>query len=239
MNFLVILLSSLMLGQAALASDSAVCANLLASGGYKVILRQARELGVVQSDDPVPLEQLYLKLKDAEWSAPGAFNLGYWEKHFAVENLSEPERLQFFRNSVHALYVRAASLWRIQEVRTQVGPVMHPETEAVLAALLRRGFSPWGLEDRDLTPAAAREHFRERKWMAWPWAKLAMFLSAWRESGTDLSKFWDEHADGLPADFYQWIYIALNGRREGPVCCLSEPGCMTCPHNRRWRIKKD
>jgi hypothetical protein len=220
-------------------ASAPTCANILASGGYKTILRQASELGVVASTEAIPLEELYLKLKDAEYSEPPDLDLGYWRNHFSVGGLSEAERRQFFLNSVHALYIRVARLWRIQEVRIQVGPVMHPETETVLAGLLKKSFSPWGLEDRDLTPAAAREHFRAKRWMSWPWAKLAMFLSAWRESGTDLSKFWDEHSDGLPADYYQRIYVAVKDRRDGPVCCLSEPGCVTCPHNRRWRIKKD
>lgn len=231
------------------SKSAATCANLLATGGYKVILRQANDLGILDSpSEPVPLEQLYLKLKDAEYSKLSADELratllAARQKHFAIEGMSAKELRQFYENSVNALYVRVAALWYVQEVRTQVGPVMRTELEQTLARLLAREFSPWSLEDRDLKPAAAREHLRERSWMRWPWVKLAAFMTEWIESrgdanfsSSEFGKFWDSRAQsyGLKYEFYQKLYLALNRVAEAPACCHSEPGCVTCPHNRRW-----
>lgn len=247
------LLIALLFTIPAYASDGAVvCANLLASGGYKVILRQAHDLGVVESaTDPVPLEQLYLKLKDAEITKPDAEELraklaATRQKQFAIEAMSAPEIRQFYKNSLKALYVRTAGLWYTQEVRTQVGPVMSKELEESLTRYLKQSFSPWGLEDRDLTPQAARDLFKQRKWMSWPWQRIAALMAGWYESrdgdlsfdSKEFGKFWDANARDLSHEIFQKMYLALNHVADSPACCLSEPGCVNCPHNRRWRRKE-
>jgi len=245
----ILLLLLFVIGAAAHPSDNVTCANLLASGGYKVILKQAHDLGLVKSvTEPVPLEQLYLRLKTAEWTEADIEQLrssllAARQRQFQIDTMSAPELQQFYQNAIHALYIRVVDLWRTQEVRMLVGPVMRRDVEEALSRMLAREFSPWGLEHRELTPEAAREHFRTRKWMMQPWSKYAVFLTEWFEGhpekfdAREFSKFWDQKASvhALNFEMYQRFYMALNRAVEPSICCLSEPGCVACPHNRRWR----
>lgn len=218
-------------------ASSLTCANLLASGGYKMILRQAGELGVADLETVLPLQSFYLQLKEAEWSVVDASEirarLASRSGRYQIEELSDQDSIQFYRNALRSLYIRVAEMWRVQEVRTQVGPVMKPEIEEILSALLARSFSPWSLEDADLQPASARTHFAERKWMFWPWVKLAGFINGYLESKKEFSDYWDEHDQELPFEFYQKLKLAI-AQKNTKACCLSEPGCRNCPHNRAW-----
>lgn len=230
---------------------AATCANLLASGGYRNAVKQAFELGIVASPAEVmPLEEFYLQLKNAEAAPPPNLRevLTNTRQHqFAIDAMSERELRQFYTNAVNTLYVRIANYWAVQEVRTQVGPVMNRALETTLTRVLAQYFSPWRLEDKDLRPESAREHFRQKKWIMLPWQKIASFVTEWQShsgetkfSSMEFSKFWDARAPsyGLNHDVYQRLYLALSRGPDAPACCLSEPGCVACPHNRRWRIKR-
>ncbi len=237
------------------AETQATCANLLGGSTYRVLLKQAFDLDLVDSPEQiVPLEQLYLQLKDAEWNVPADLRerlTGARNRQYKISEMSEKELRQFYANAVNTLYVRVTELWTVQEVRTQVGPVMDRTTEATLTRLLAQYFSPWRLVDRDLTPEAARAHFKQRAWMMLPWQKIASFVTEWQDRGAGLreqngdskfnraefSKFWDERAQayGLSFEMYHRLSLALNRGPDVAVCCHSEPGCVACPHNRRWR----
>lgn len=218
-------------------ASSETCANLLASGGYKKVLRQAFDLGVLEADEAPPLQNLYLKLKDAEW-APLEIDkvrgrIESKARHYRVSQMDDREAIQFYRNSLRGLYIRVAEMWRLQEVRTQVGPVMKSELEDILGMLLARSFSPWSLEDAELSPQAAREHFESRRWMMWPWMNIAGFTAGFLESDKSFSDYWDQAGAPLPFEYYHKLNRAL-AEQKLKTCCLSEPGCRNCPHNRAW-----
>ena len=229
-------------------ADDSVCANLLASGTYKIVMRQAGELNPEVFDGSLKsLEQFYVDLKDQEYAMPDPVFVKtrlqeFRAKVFEVGALSDEEALQFYRNNLRSLYIRVAHLWSIQEARNSVGPVMSPPVEQAIAALITQYIRPWRLTDRELMPDTAREHFRARAWMMQPWLSIAGFLVEWFAHHPDefearaFSKFWDERASHyhLEFEFYQRMASVLDGAHERRFCCLSTPGCVTCPNNRRW-----
>lgn len=229
------------------------CQVLLGHGEHQVISRQASVL-VGEAVDALSMRELYLKLKEQETSLPEDISLlrvrllsSDRARLYDFERLSDQELLQYRRNAMQALYARVASLWRAQEVRGLAGEwSANHQVMEVLVRLFKKSFLPWGLEDSDLSLEKARAYFAERPWREWPWAEMATLLADFMRhhpgefSSQDFSRFWDKRAGelGLPFEFYSRLERVLRERSEPSVCCLSEPGCVTCPHNRRWLLKK-
>jgi hypothetical protein len=225
-----------------LTVHAADCGFLLRDGNYKSILKQIEILNpeILRAREPSPA-QIYLDLKNEseriasrEIDAPLIQRLRETQRdHFAVEGLDARAMTIFYRNALYQLEQRVASLWRQQEVRSLAGRPLSPGAQNFAEHLLDSFFSPNGLNDRSMTFNEAQEYFRTRPWMEFNWSEAIRAVELALQSATPPG---DIH---LP-EIFNWseqnrIRLALMQDRRPGVCCLSEPGCTLCPHNREVR----
>lgn len=119
------------------------------------------------------------------------------------------------------------------------------EVQEIAGHILDQFFRPWNLDSENLTTEEARNYFARRAWSSLPWTSLVQFLEMWThaksDGGTssDFSRFWQSNSAkfNLSADLYSVILVAIGKAGHRERCCHSQPGCMDCPHNRRW-LKK-
>lgn len=226
------------------------CNDLLSSSGAKVILRLANELNpqlFPSNEESLTLEDLYLRMKAEEAHPTSAQELRpnllvSRGRQYQIEQMSDLEIQQFYQNAIRALYARVADQWRRQEVQRLTGITPSRDVQEITGHLLDQFLRPWNLDSENLTAEEARIYFERRAWSTLPWVSLLQFLEAWMQAKSvqstsrDFQHFWDfKSAEfNLDADLYSRVAMAFGkvGHRES--CCHSRPGCVECPHNRRW-----
>ena len=227
------------------------CDFLLKSGNYSAILKQIQilnpEIFIRPNSSPA---EMYLALKreseriarDEISTELSAHLRATQSEHFAVDTLIS--LTIFYRNALYALEQRAANLWRQQEVRSLAGRPLSPEMQNFAEHLLDTFFSPNTLNDQSLTSEEVQIYFRERPWMKFRWDLALETVGDWMvkeasdsvlnlKTKPTLSAF---NSLVLPSSF-DWnqqnqIRVALSRDKRVGACCLSEPGCTLCPHNR-------
>jgi hypothetical protein len=230
-----LVLGFILFASAAFAHED--CSFLLRDGSYKALLKQVQRLNpqILALESPT-LAQVYVALKEqTEKRGPVsdrlAENLRQTQaKHFVTPELNREELTRFYQNALRALIQRTADLWRRQEVRALAGRPLKPRLQDFAEHLLDTFFSPNGLNDQSLSSVEARDYFKNRPWMTYPWVKILEAMES--EIERPLS------AAQIPA-WVDWseanrIRIALQADRRAGECCLSSPGCTLCPHNRGW-----
>jgi hypothetical protein len=214
------------------------CSFLLHDGGYRAVIGQILNLNpeiLEGGREPAPAE-IFVRLKresekyataDLPERLARALRVSQ-AKHYAVAALGTSELSNFYRNALRALTLRAAQLWRQQEVRGIAGRPLSPRLQNFAEHLIDTFFSPNGLHDDSLSGSEATQYFASRPWMTFNWeAALATVEEQPGKSGRELE---------IPRVF-DWneghrIRIAMDRDRRPGACCLSEPGCKLCPHNR-------
>ncbi|MGZ3723351.1 MAG: hypothetical protein ACXVA9_10495 [Bdellovibrionales bacterium] len=220
------------------------CDFLLRDGVYKSVLRQIQILNpaILTSSEPAPVK-MYLDLKRAAENFKGGVLSDALEghlretqlDHYHVDQLSREELAVFYRNALYALLQRAANLWRQQEVRSLAGRPLSRELESFAMHLLDSFFSPNALNDQSLSSREAQEYFRRRPWIDFDWNGALGAVEDWLRLGTERSVANLKLPESFDWNQQNRIRLALSqGRRPG-ACCLSEPGCTLCPHNRGAR----
>jgi hypothetical protein len=219
------------------------CDFLLRDGGMKSILRQTAELNaeIVAPERATPAE-IYLMLKReservarAEVGEDLARRLRESQAHhYRVRELDPHQLTIFYRNALYALEQRAAQLWRRQEARSLAGRPLKPDLQNFAEHMLDTFFSPNGLNDRAMTSREAEEYFRAKPWMDFNWQAAIRAVEDAFKAGTE--PVFDD-------TIFDWntqsrIRIALLQDKRPGACCLSEPGCTLCPHNRGHLIKR-
>jgi len=159
-------------------------------------------------------------------------------KHFRTSEMDGTALTLFYRNAVHALMQRAAQLWREEEVAHLSPRPLSPATERAATHLLDTFLSPNGLNDTALTVREAEAYFAERPWAELNWSLAVNAMDEWlsvnsRQGFSAIQSF------RAPKEM-NWndanrIRLALSQDRRTGECCLTEPGCTLCPHNRGWR----
>jgi len=167
-------------------------------------------------------EELFLRL--LEPNAPGPDLRSSQRDHYNVENMTDAELAQFYDNAIRGLRARVAQLWRQEEVEKIVGK-LSPRVEGVATHLLDTFFSPVGLNE-GLSPDEAEDYFGKRPWITFPWATAVQAIEGY--SG-EAYRF---HSDKLSNEDNRRVQLALMTSGRLGDCCLTEPGCTRCPHNR-------
>lgn len=235
-------------------SQASTCEAALLSSQQNSVFRQIQLLSpelfeaAGQNSD---WEHLYVLLKSEEWKYSRNQSLSAQLKehlahnrgtHYDFKDFTDADYRQFYINTLRSLYVRAAAFWTVQELENLNGGKLSHEVERVAARILEGTASPWNLKDRDLSPEAAQQYFKTQSWKALPWKNIFAFIRAWKKSSPhDFShdkflKFWNEQAEnfGLEHRYFSPLQQAASGHESSLFCCFSTPGCMNCPHNRRW-----
>lgn len=241
-------------------SQASTCEAAVADSQHAVVIRQIQQLNykILPSADtikpgeyPAQWSWLYAFLKFEEYrygrgetlpddlKAQIVANFG---SHYEFKDFTDVHFRQFYINSLRSLYVRVAAFWTQTElVRLNGGP-LDEDVARIAARVLESTSSPWTLKDRELTPVSAEQYFVNRKWEELPWSKIFTAIAAWKKyspydfSYDKFSKFWNEQGEqlGLDHDVFVKLQQAASGHESSLFCCLSEPGCNNCPHNRRW-----
>jgi hypothetical protein len=229
------------------------CEAGLVNSQQSVVLKQIAQLNP-KLNEPNRTENwadLYVALKKEEqiYAAGGLLNsalksiiLANQSKRYEVQNLNPNELRQFYINALRSLYVRVAAFWTHDELLRINGQPLHQDIERVAGRILESTSSPWSLKDRELSAEAAADFFKNQPWQQLPWRQLLNFIEAWKKhspyefSYSEFSNFWDLNAEkfGLDISIFSRLQSALSGHESSLFCCLSEPGCTNCPHNRRW-----
>jgi hypothetical protein len=233
-------------------SQASTCEAAVLSSQHSVVFRQIQQLNPELSTAPQgDWAHLYVVLKSEEWKYGGETPLNETQKeliaksqgaHYDFKDFTEAHYRQFYVNALRSLYVRVAAFWTAQELERLNGGKLDPNVQRVAARILEGTASPWNLKDRDLTPESARQYFKTQPWKALPWKNIFAFIEAWKKfspyefSHDKFSKFWSEQAEnfGLEYQYFSPLQQAASGHEASLFCCLSEPGCNNCPHNRRW-----
>ncbi len=233
---------------------ASTCEASLQASQQSVVVRQIQQLnpnilGGAKISDDWSSVYILLKTEEQKYAAGGLFDpdlknyiLQNQSKHYEFKNFTDRDFKQFYINALRSLYVRAANFWMTAEVTQLAGRQLHPDILKIASRILEGTSSPWTLKDRELTSEAAALYFNERKWERLPWAQLLSFVEAWKKvspysfSYDEFSKFWSANAEKFGLDFslFSRVQSALSGHEKSLFCCLSDPGCMNCPHNRLW-----
>jgi hypothetical protein len=214
------------------------CDLRLHDGSYQSLWRQIHQLNpeILEGGPTATEAQIYLRVKSesekyatAEISPRFARELAASQRrHFSVENMDLKSLSNFYRNALRALVHRAAALCRRHEVTRLVEGPLTPRLQRFAEHLLDTFFSPTGLHDDALASTEAAHYFSARPWAGFNWeAAIATVASQPHKGAREIE---------IPRVF-DWneahrIRIALQQDRRTGACCLSEPGCILCPHNR-------
>jgi hypothetical protein len=167
-------------------------------------------------------EELFLRL--LEPTAPAPDLRQSQRDHYAVENMTDAELVQFYDNAIRGLKARVAQIWREEEIRRLAGKLT-PRLESVATRILDTYFSPVGLND-NLSPDQAEDYFAKRPWKFFPWAEA---LAALADFNGDFYSF---SAPQLTPEDNRRVQLALAASGRVGDCCLSHQGCTRCPLNR-------
>lgn len=238
-----------------------LCENQLVGSKGK-IYRQIQELNPDLSPPAhADLASIYLTLKSEEWKygaipEDAPFRLkaipkaliqhisDQFSNEYSVDIGDSETFTYFYLNALRNIYSRVTRLYKDEFVASVAGPNLSTEQKQMALTFFDLSIAPKRLDDREMSPKTAENLLlREQPWTRLDWVKLMAVSNQWIASSPDWTRraFYDwiaQHTElGLSQEETEFFGRAVDQAEltNRSLCCVSEPGCVDCPLNRRSR----
>jgi hypothetical protein len=237
-----------------------LCENQLVGSRGK-IYRQIQELNP-ELNPPVDADfaSIYLTLKKEEWKygaipIDAPFRLkpipaeliqhisDRFSNAYSVEVGDLETFTNFYLNALRNIYSRVSRLYKDEFIASVAGPNLSTEQKQMALTFFDLSIAPKRLDDREMSPAMAAGFLREQPWKQINWSKMMTVSNQWIASSPEWTRrafyrWLAQHPElGLSQDEAEFFGRAVDQAEltNRTLCCVSEPGCVDCPLNRRYR----